>query len=263
MRNYKVVRCGSGLGDSLYLQSVARHLVKQGKKIHVATNYPDIFKHLNVGTRPFTREGIDIIAHYSLRRRFQETTQFKDCCLQAGITENAELKLDWTIENTDLVGELKAHGKPIMLVQMARNPMNRRDNFAMDILPKYEATQALIDTLKSKYLMVLIGSGKQLHEYQNIDVDLTNKTTITDILDLGLACDAMLGYCSFMIPLAESFDKPCLMVWARKGLKSQDQVIRSITPQKIIHKSSTKYVIDDYSTEQLTEAANEFKQTLV
>lgn len=254
----KTIRCGSGLGDSIYLQSVVRHLISKGQKITAASNYPDVFKFTGCDVIPFTRNNIDIIAHYSMRRFYKDTTQFKDCCLQAGITEKVDLKLEWETVNYALIDELKSNKKPILLVQMARNPMDRRDAFGMDLLPKCEVIQALIDLLKESYLIVLIGAGRHLYQFNHIDIDLTNKTTISDVLDLGLNCDAMLGYCSFMIPLAESFDKPALMVWARKGLKSPEQVIRSITPEKIIYKPSTSYIFDDATIEQLTDKANEF-----
>jgi hypothetical protein len=62
---------------------------------------------------------------------------------------------------------------------------------------------------------------------------------------LASICDGVLGYCSFILAAAESLNKPCLMVWSRKGLESKDLYIRQITPQKIIEHETTKFIIDD------------------
>jgi hypothetical protein len=258
LKAVKTIRCGRGLGDSLYLQAVARHLRQQGQKLRVATDYPEIFSQLDVETMPFNRLHIDIVAHYSARRGYKDTTQFEDCCLQAGISRKTEFKIDWSPVKTALIDSLISHGKPILLVQMARNPMNRTDGFGMEVLPKCEVIQAVIDRIKEHCLIVLIGGGKSLFKFQNIDIDLSNKTSVTDLLDIASCADGMLGYCSFMVPLAESFDKPALFVWSKRSLVSTDQVIRSMTPQKILHKTTSHYLLDSADHASITEKADEF-----
>lgn len=262
MKNYKTIRCGRGLGDSLYLQGVVRYLVEQGQRLHVMTDWPDIFKQYGdkIEIKPFTRERIDIIAHYTLRKRFKETTQFKDCCVQAGITENVDFKLDWNVQNTNLTNLIKknANGKPILIVEMPRMPMNRTDNFAVELLPNKKVLQFVFDLLKPHYYTVLIGHGKSLYDYSGIDYDLRDKTTVSDLIDVASISDAIYGYCSFAVPLAESLNKKALFVWANKGLNSVEQFIRTITPSKILHKDTSSFVIDHWSEEKLTEKVNEF-----
>ena len=65
------------------------------------------------------------------------------------------------------------------------------------------------------------------------------------------------GYCSFVVPLAESLNKPALLVWARRGLRAGHPYIRAITPEKILQKPATsRFVIDDASDAQINEAAD-------
>jgi hypothetical protein len=253
----KTIRCGRGLGDSLYLQGVVRHLLSKGQQLTAVSDYPEIFSQLGIKVIPFTRERINIIAHYSMRRGYQETSQFKDCLLQAGITEKAEFRLDWQVQNKKLVHSLKRYRKPIVLVQMVRPPMARTDGFGMSVLPKMDVIQSIIDKLHDTCLIVQIGAGKQLHTFNNIDVDLSDKTSIKDLLDIASQCDAMLGYPSYMIPLAESFDKPALFVWSHKALASGDQVIRTMTPKKLLYKDN-RYVIDNWNSDKITEIADDF-----
>jgi hypothetical protein len=65
-----------------------------------------------------------------------------------------------------------------------------------------------------------------------------------------------------MIPLAEAFDKPLLVVWASAGLTSGTDFIRLCTPEKILSKASSRWVMDDWPEEQMTEAALAFRRVL-
>ena len=248
-----------GLGDALYLQSVVRHLVSKGQRLQVACEWPDVFRPLGDAIKiiPFTRQGIHILAHYSLRKGKTETSQFQDCCIQAGITEPVEMRLDWTPRNADLIEHLRSFGRPILCVQLPRSPMGRTDGFGAELLPDCDVIQAAIDRLKGRALIVQIGSGRPLHKFSGIDVDLSNVTTVSDVLDIASIADAFLGYCSFIIPLAESFSKPCLAIWSRRGLRSGHPFIARITPRKIISKPTTRWVIDD-EPEKLDEALHGF-----
>ncbi len=256
----KSIRCGRGLGDSIYLQSVVRHLInRDGQPLKVASDWPDVFTPLGdmVQVIPFTRINIDILAHYASRKRLA-TTQFRDCCLNAGIRGPIELKLDWAEAKTPLISHLKSYGKPLLLVSLPRAPMGRTDGFGAEVLPDCHLIQRIIDLLCEKYLIVQVGAGTPLFKFKNIDVDLANKTTVKDLLDAVSVCDGVLGYCSFILAAAESLNKPCLMVWSRKGLNSKDLYIRQITPQKIIEHKTTKYLIDDCTEQELLDAASTF-----
>ncbi len=255
----KKIRAGMGLGDALYLQSVVRHLVSKGQRLQVACQWGDVFKPLGDAVKmvPFTRQGIQILAHYSLRKGKPETNQFQDCCIQAGITEPVEMRLDWEPSNLPLIEHLRSFGKPILCVQLPRSPMGRTDGFGAELLPDCRVIQQALNLLRTKYLIVQIGSGKPLYHFEGIDLDLANRTTVSDLLDIAWAADAFLGYCSFIIPLAESFTKPCLLVWSSRGLKSGHPFINRITPKKIISKPSCRWVRDD-QPEKLAEALHDF-----
>jgi hypothetical protein len=254
----KVIRCGRGLGDSIYLQSVVRHLIeKYGQALEVRSDWPDVFSPLGkmAKVKPFSRTGVDILAHYASRKCRTDTTQFRDCCVNAGIKEQVELRLDWPEPHSELVVHLKSFGKPVVLVQLPRSPMGRTDGFGAEILPDCRVIQRIIDQIKGRCLIVQVGAGECLYKFKGIDVNLANKTTVKELLDVASICDGVLGYCSFILAAAESLNKPCLMVWSRKGLESKDLYIRQITPQKIIEHKTTKFIIDD---EQDIEDAAEF-----
>lgn len=229
-----------GLGDALYLQGVVRYYA-QREPLEVCSKWPEVFKHYGDRVRvvPFRRDRIQILAHYSMRRGRTDTNQWQDCCIQAGIREPWDLRLDWKPESG------LAEGRPYICVALPRAPMDRRDGIGLSLLPEPQAIQRYIDVLREKYRIVQIGAGKPLYQFRGIDIDLANQTTVTELLDIASQARGFLGYCSFLVPLAESFDKPALFVWSRKGLKDRTGFVRQITPKKILSKPSSKWVMDD------------------
>jgi hypothetical protein len=223
------------------MQSVVRHL---GGDLEVCTNYPDVFRSLTVKLSPFRKTNIQILAHYSMRKGIPGTTQFEDVCYTAGVREPVELRLDWVGRDVGIKG-------PFLCVQLPRTPMGRTDGFGKEILPDCRVIQRLIDKAKDRYTIVQIGSGHPLYRFTGIDVDLSNKTTVAELIDVVKASDACLGYPSFIVPLAESLDKPVTVVWSRRGLKAAHEYVRRITPAKVLHKKSSRYLIDDATEEQI------------
>lgn len=253
------IRGGMGLGDALYVQGVARHLTRNGERVAVCSQWPDVFRPLGDRVRvvPFRRTGVDVLAHYSLRKGCG-TNQWQDVCIQAGIGRDIALQLDWTLTGRTLPDAVRAAGKPVLVVQLPRRPMNRADGFGASLLPDCGVIQSFIHALRARYTVVQIGAGEPLYRFSGIDVDLANRTSVAEMIDVVSVADACLGYVSFLVPLAESLNKRALLVWSRRGLQDSHRFVRQITPAKILSKSSSRAVMDDANTDQLIEALNGF-----
>lgn len=255
------VRAGMGLGDSLYLQSVARHFVEKGENVEVCSAWPDVFRPIagKIMLSPFRRNGINTLAHYTARKGTPGTSQFRDMCICAGIREDVDLRLDWVPEHTEYPARLRARGKPIVCVQLPRTPMDRTDTFGDELLPNCDVIQRVIDRIAGYATLVQIGKGAPLYQFSGLHCDLSNRTSVRELIDIAYAADGFLGYVSFVIPLAESFRKPALLVWARSGLKSRNAFINTVKPGKIIHRPKTsRYIIDDCSETEIRQAADAF-----
>lgn len=235
------IRSGSGLGDAIYLQAIVRHLLRCGQSLEICTNFPEVFSQLPVKTAEFSRQNIDVIAHYT-RHKFESSTQFDDCCTLAGL-KGVEYKLDWKVQKDfDLPDNS-------LLVFAPREPWGRQDGYGMELLPDLDVFEDILSRLD--YFKVLIGKDRPLRDIK-CDLDLVGKTSVTDLIDLGVQCNAMYGQISHMVPLAESLDKKCLILFSKKGLECTDQRISSITPRKICHKNTSYHLIDDYSLPMTT-----------
>jgi len=255
-----VIRSGAGLGDSLYLQAVVRHmlLTRDVGKIEARTYFPEVFLPFGnrVITSAFDRRGCSHIAHYSLRKK-EVTDQFRDCCIQAGIRESVDLVLDWNPVNEELVRTLRryAGAKPIIFVGLPRLPMDRSDGYGAELSPDFTVIQRIINEIKGEAVLVQVGKGKPLFEFAGLDFNLANETSVSEAIDVGYAADGFLGYVSFLVPLAESFSKPGLYVWARRGLASRTEYVRLITPDKVLHRRSSAAIFDDAAEAEIKYAA--------
>lgn len=254
----RTIRGGMGLGDALYVQSVCRHLRDKGQSLRVHTAWPEVFSQMGpmIETGPFKRSGIDILAHYPTRKKYTNTTQFEDCCITAGIKQSVDLRMDWAPTNQPLLNILKARGRPIICVQLPRSPMGRTDGFGAELLPDCRVIQRAIDCWRGRAFIVQIGSGTPLYKFDGIDVDLAGQTTVSELLDVASIASGFIGYVSFVVPLAESFSKPALLIWSRRGLLSGVPYVRQITPGKILHKATSRAILDDQPTEAIQEASN-------
>lgn len=257
------LRGASGLGDSIYVQSIARYFVQEGHPVEVCSDWPDVFRTLpadRVSISRFRREHIDRLATYAMRRNDATTDQFQDCCIQARVPAQISLRLDWEIVNHGLVAKLRKHagGRPIIFVQLPRSPMGRTDGYGAELLPDCTKIQQIIDRIGSRACFVQVGKGEPLYKFTGIDFNVANQTGLTDAIDIASVSDGFLGYVSFIVPLAEALNKPLLAVWSRRGVESAVQVIKNITPSKIFHHSTSRHVFDDAGADGLNEAADAF-----
>lgn len=255
-------RSGYGIGDNLYMYFVVRWLIEQGRTVEVCTDYPEIFSQLRVNIDKFSRHDIRVLCHYTKGKRRQDTSQWQDVCDSAGVPRSVPMELCWEPQNPWLVDALRreAAGRPIVAVLMARPPMGREDGFGAELLPKPGAINRVLDDLEDCYT-VKIGRGKELQHFRT-DLDLSNETDLTELLDVATVCDAFVGYPSFMVPLAEGLNKPGLFVWARGGLEVQSGraawFVRAITPKKVLHKPNW-YFVDDCPAKNVELIIREWK----
>lgn len=253
------LRGGSGLGDSVYLRPVVDHLVGNGDVVTVLSNYPDLFRDTGATVQPFAKNPVNVLGHYSFFRSRQTTNQFQDVLESARISADVPLQFEWRIANHALVADLRrmAARRRLILVHGGREPFGRTDGLGMEIMPTREAFAAALSAIGDSFT-VRIGKGLHLYDLP-ADLDLVEKTSISDLIDLHAACDGVVTQCGFPVPLAECFGRPALVVFGAAGLASRHPIIRLITPAKILCKPSSSFLVDDWTDERIMEAARAFR----
>lgn len=253
------IRGGAGLGDAIYIRPIAEHFVRAGEKVTVCSGYPDVFLGSGAAVEPFDRFNIQVLAHYVGGKRDTTTNQWQDICRSAGVS--VPLRFDWQVRNPQLLEAIKADagGRSLVLVHGGRTPMGRTDGFGKELLPQKSAFDAALGAVGDSCFLVRVGKGADLYPL-DVDVDLNGSTSVSDLLDIASICDGVIGQCSFAIPLAEVFDKPLLVVWAAHGMQSNmHPYICQITPQKVLSKPTSSFVVDDWTVDAIQEAARTFR----
>lgn len=257
------VRGGSGLGDAIYQRPVIEHLISRGHAVQAMNNWPEVFLGTGAEVLPFSRENIQVLAHYVTGKQRTDTNQWQDICASAGV-DDLPFRSTWAVRNAALVEEVRRHAesRPIVLVHGGRIPMDRTDGFGAELLPQQRAFDAILSHLPACY-RVAVGKVGQVYPL-DCDLDLNGKTSVSDLMDLGATCAGVVGQCSLAIPLAEIFDKPLLVAWSSRGMEyGRHPYIRAITPEKVLSKPSSIFVMDDWNRERLVEAAREFREQCV
>jgi ADP-heptose:LPS heptosyltransferase len=144
-----------------------------------------------------------------------------------------------------------------VIVHGGREPMGRRDKFGIELLPAPEAFDAALDALHDCFL-VRIGKGDEIYSLR-ADLDLSNRTSVADVMDIAAVSSGIVAQCSFAVPLAEALDKPLLAIWSARGLASNSAFIKTVTPSKILSKPGSHYVMDDEPAGKIEEAARAFR----
>lgn len=250
------IRGGRGLGDSIYLRPFVDHFLRRGEQVTVLSEYPEIFAGLQCTVDRFdrSRSKWNVLAHYTRGKAVPSTTQWEDICNSAGVA--LPLAITWTCRNPALVQELRAmaKGRPIVLVHAGRT----HEWAGTALLPKPEAFAAVLAGFRDCFT-VAIGKGARRYSVP-VSLDMQDRTSVSDLIDLAQDCAAIVGQCSYAVPLAEVFDKPLIGVWAADGMKaSQHPFVRQVTPRKVLSKPSSMAVIDDWSDAQIRVEVDAFR----
>lgn len=256
------IRGGRGLGDSLYVRPIVDYLVRLGERVVALSDYPDVFLGSGADVQPFTRQGVNLLAHYTSGMGNPQSTQWQDVLRSARMPPGLPLRFAWTVRNPTLVDALRvrAAGRPLVLVHGGKEPMNRTDGFGLELMPERWAFVTALDTLRDCFV-IRIGKGPRLYELP-ADADLDGGTTVADLLDVASQCAGIVAQCSFAVPLAEVFDKPLLAIWSARGLVAREPYVRQITPRKVLCGERDSFVTDDWSPERVKEVTSAFHAVL-
>lgn len=251
------IRGGRGLGDAIYIRPIAEHFVREGRRVAVLSDYGGVFAGSGASVETFSRLGAQVVAHYVHGKGNRQTTQWQDVCASAGV--NVPLRFVWRTQNEALVTDVRrqANGRPIIVVHAGRIPMERTDGFGVELMP---ARAAVVAALRAFRDCFLVGVGKAKAVYGlPLHLDLNGKTSVSGLLDIASACDAVVAQCSFAIPLAEALGKPLLAIWGASYVQADHEFVRLTGPQKVLSAEHDRFVMDDWDTDRIEDATRAFR----
>lgn len=228
-----MLTASKGLGDAIYLRAIVLSLTGE---LTVFTKWPEVFADLPVTVKPLeaiTGEEDMHYAVYCLSCRnpcVKPLDLFSRAALRAGLDEVPAFRMGWKVKNRALVERVKgeANGRPVLLFQPLKVAKNDEQRM---LRPDKAAFRSLIKS-HSKHFRVKVGSPKHCdNEEIPCELDLFGKTSVSDVFDLGIHADLIVGEPCFLTVMAEAMDKPFVCMFSRVGVESPRIRVNSINPK--------------------------------
>jgi hypothetical protein len=248
-KNYFVIRGPSGLGDAIYVNSIAQEMLKFNHNVAIRTKYPDVFKYLPVKTVPYSKGGGDREFNYGGKsRQRNETNQWQDLLIAARLDQNTPMSTKWELTNIELFEKIteKAQGRKVLVMSMPHRIFgDRQDDYGQELQPNWKKFIPILKAVKDTCYVVQIGRGHVCYRFDGISLDWANRTSVSDVMDFGVIGDIFLGQCGFIIPLAEGMNKPLFTIFSANCLTSKDSFLNNITGRKVLSGKHSAWCFDN------------------
>lgn len=240
-----------GLGDALYVRAVARHLVNRNKDVTVFTRWPVVFDGMPLTIRPLeARNDAEDLRHviYCSHCRVNEPQSlnfFTLACKQAGIVEQVELYIDWQVKSRKLVDTIrdKARGRRVFVYQ---SPKRANSAEEASLRPHRSAFNSFVAN-HGDCFRVKLGHSSSVDIDASVpcDLDLFDKTTVQEALDVCASADLLFSDPSFVTVMGEAMGKRFTAMLSRRAAESPSLRARSATPERLFHNKHLMTVVYD------------------
>ncbi len=256
-KNCFVIRGPSGLGDAIYVNTIAQEFLKFNKHVAIRTKYQHVFKYLPVETVPYSKGGEDRAFNYGGRaRQNNDTNQWQDLLTAARLDVNTPMCTCWELVNTELAERVKIEsaGRRVLVISMPHRIFgDRQDDYGQELQPNWKKFVPILKAAKDTCYIVQIGQGHIQHRFDGIDLELTNRTSIFDLMDFGIIGDVFFGQCGFIIPLAEGMNKPLFNIFSANCLTLKDPFLNNITGKKVQSGKRSAWAFDNIDDAEMVE----------
>lgn len=233
-----------GLGDSIYLYPIVKaFLDNHNTGIVVHSNYPEVFSDLNCPVVPFLSDIEDQetkLFSYLPYKSNENTSLIEDitslCPYEISFNKTHRIKNHNLIKNILLN---KKNSQKICIVRYIEPRHNRNTIDNLDCSP------SLINKFISEYSKTYYFIGIGQSNYYNIkcDMDLMNRTSISDLFDLAFISNLVIGQAGYTVPLCEILHRYNIAIFPSVW-KNSHSFLKTITPKKICG-PHTGFVYDD------------------
>lgn len=207
---------------------------QQGCQVSVHTHHPEVFSTLSCTILPYG--DLPINAGY-LDRKQCDTNQFEDICINLGIRPppfvidpHAEMPLD--IE------------KPYCVVHQLYRPMpgiKRRFPEIDLLMPRKTCLQSIIDKYRSQYYFIAIGEA---NDALDVDHSIPNPSYAL-LSNLVQGSSLVITQPGHLMHLTEGLERNLFVLFSSGGLQCSHPFINSITPKKVLFKTTTQFGFDE------------------
>lgn len=197
------IRTLSGLGDAVYGYPIVKQLARK-TAVTVCTKYPEVFSNLKNVQTTDDRSNCDLVLRYT---RAQGKTQWEEICKCAGF--EVQFIFEWPKTLPGFEIPQAPQGKKLCVIKepCVAHMHKSAKNYSMS--PKVEEMQAWVNANSRRFYFVSVGHDEQFKaRLKGIDLDLTNKLTVPQLLTLCANAGAIATQIGHLVPIAQGLRIP-------------------------------------------------------
>lgn len=240
------MRAARGLGDAIHLRAAAEHLVRRGESVRVFTPFPVVFTGSAAEVRPvMDGNQCSDLRHFFHRFAHDGISAFAGACRRVGIDDPVDLAIDWKVKNWALVKKIAdlAAGRRIFVYQPRKRPNNPSQVL---LCPEIDRYNGVVADHCDHFRVKLGVSAYCLDDSGPCDVDLFDKTSISDAFDIATLGHVFFGESCYIPMVGEAMDRRYIIMFTRRALNSDDSM-RFMTPERLFHKKHLATAVYDDS----------------
>jgi hypothetical protein len=252
-----LIRGARGLGDSFYLRAAVKYFLEKGEKdLLVQTKYSIMFQELPVKCINYGEGNPDINCRYASRFGNADTNFLQDTAIIAGLDKDC-LKLSSPFRTKRK--SINTGGKKLVVIKTPCYNHCGKEH-TRPLIPDIKVFQTIIHSFSKQCYFILVGlRNTWKFKLSGISEDYSGLESIPGISYLVDEADIILTQPGYMLPMAESMNTKCLVVFARTGLDSPEHFWRFVTPAKLLTAKTSQAVID---TDNINDILGKFEKTI-
>jgi len=147
-----------------------------------------------------------------------------------------ELRLDWKVRDQSFLDKIKrrANAKPILIYQPPKVTNGGEQEL---YTPPADAFNNWL-LARDDHYRIKVGHPSAAMEFRDApcELNLFNKTSVRQMIDLATIGDLFFSQVCFLPTLAEAMDKKSVCMFTRRQLAAGTNWVRAITPDVFFHK---------------------------
>lgn len=195
------IRTPLGLGDAIYCWPIIQYFSER-MGVEVMTRYPIIYDNLPVSCVPYDKN-FHLSLHYN-KRRSKPTDQYTDILKQCDLPM-IPFQFDFNYPCSDKIWNVLDQGKKICVVKEPCKAHMHKNKEGVSVDPDPKEMQKYINKRKDEYFFISVGKAEKFKDRLDIDLDLTDKTSIPDLIQIIKASSLVLTQIGHLVPLAIAF----------------------------------------------------------
>lgn len=219
LHNSVTIEIPQGIGDAVYCYPILKKLIQtkfRNKRVHIYRNPHRLLleplKQFGNVVDTMDPNAMVLKIHY-VKRKKEETTQYEDLCISAGLDNPPNFVFDWPFTQVNYSEEFKKIRlpwitRPYLVVKEPCAAHMHKKNRQPSVEPDVKELQRFVDHYSAQgYQIISVGLDEHFgHRLKNIDLQLVDSINgLIDYITFIKGASIVLTQAGHLVPLAQAF----------------------------------------------------------